>query len=325
MSYFLFSVFLLTDAIIAPEQGLALLHIPRIESQWYLSFDLKPVNISKDLSNILHLTKGGNEGQAGDRVPGVYFVAGTTTLRICDHTDFTTANCFDSPQQLALNDYINIRIRQTWDVSSSLYKLVVAFDGAEIINTPVIAVQEFENMFLYASDPWSAPAKADIKNLVFKNLPYGKCFCSYTVLLNKVMEFGINQSLLRILETFPRHTSMYLSVLGLTSNVNFPIGYTYSKCNIARSEEGIDCSQYAATSGFRSIEGICNNLKQPTWGSSHIELRRVVGKFKFLSSSSFCFLYSRENVAYVLCSPVHLLLFFRSDVSFIHGSIRMSF
>lgn len=214
----------LGDTIITPEKDYEMTRIPFIGLQWYLSFDIKPTGTASSLSNIVHITKGGDESRIGDRVPSVSFLPGNTSIQICNSVGYIKSQCFESARNLTLNDYVNVRIRQTLDVKNNSYKIYVELNNSVIYNVWNNAAREFTNMFLYVSDPWKPAAKAEIKNLVFQNLPFG---------------------------------------------------YTYDKCNEELSSD-IDCNQYQSLSGFRSVEGVCNNLQHPTWGAAHTKLRRVV-------------------------------------------------
>ena len=149
--------------------------------QWYLSFDLKPTGTTGALSNILHLTRGGDESRIGDKMPSVSFLPRTSRLQVCNAVGYNKSHCFESPTSLELNDYVNVRIRQTWDVKYSTYRIYIELDNNLVYNITNIAAREFTNMLLYVSDPWNPPAKAEIKNLVFKNLPFGTSFSFFVV------------------------------------------------------------------------------------------------------------------------------------------------
>jgi len=56
------------------------------------------------------------------------------------------------------------------------------------------------------------------------------------------------------------------------------LGYTYSNCNEARSASTtINCTGSLSLKSFRTVDGTCNNLQNPTWGSSNTPLRRIAG------------------------------------------------
>ena len=75
---------------------------------------------------------------------------------------------------MALNTYVNVRVRQTWNQMIKAYELIIVLDG-EVMNRVVnSAADDFENVLFYISDPWYELAKAVVKNLVFQNLPNGK-------------------------------------------------------------------------------------------------------------------------------------------------------
>ena len=59
----------------------------------------------------------------------------------------------------------------------------------------------------------------------------------------------------------------------------FAIGYTYSNCQKERMVSKIDCICYKnLTNSYRTVDGTCNNLENPTWGAPSTPLRRIIGK-----------------------------------------------
>lgn len=148
--------------------------LPRVGKQWYLSFDLKPTGIVSSWSNILHLTIGKNIERFGDRIPGIWFHPGRTAIHITNAVNGNKNYIWDSKDDLALNTFFNVRVRQTWNQKLNAYELVITLNGEVVHRVVNNAAGDFENVLFYASDPWSKAAKAVIKNLVFQNLPNGK-------------------------------------------------------------------------------------------------------------------------------------------------------
>jgi len=56
----------------------------RLELQWYLSFDIKPIDKHTQQSNIIHMTVGDNSGKYGSRTPFVEFHRSSTRI-VVDH------------------------------------------------------------------------------------------------------------------------------------------------------------------------------------------------------------------------------------------------
>ena len=48
---------------------------------------------------------------------------------------------------------------------------------------------------------------------------------------------------------------------------------------LTRRSPLINCDNFKDTSKtFRTVEGFCNNLKHPAWGSTNTRLRRIIRK-----------------------------------------------
>jgi len=145
----------------------------RLELQWYLSFDIKPINRYTHQSNIIHMTVGGNYRNYGSRTPFVEFQRSSTRIVVCSALNRNRNYCWTSSRELPLNVFSNIQIRQTWDTSRKVYVFYVFINGRNEFNTVNSSPAEFDSVILYTSSPWYHPAQAMVKNLVFQNLPNG--------------------------------------------------------------------------------------------------------------------------------------------------------
>lgn len=72
---------------------------------------------------------------------------------------------------MPLDTYANVKVSQTWNSSHYIYEIIV--NGRLSTRVVNYSPQIFRNVVLYASDPWRHPPEADIKNLVFENIPNG--------------------------------------------------------------------------------------------------------------------------------------------------------
>lgn len=209
----------------APQKSWVFSEIPHVGHQWYVAFDIKPVGTTHSVwSNIIHLTLGGNIARYGDRMPGVWFYPGSRKLHICAPINGNRNYCFNTADAIPSGKFTNVRIRQIWDVTASSYEYVISIDGVDKHTIVNAQFQEFDDVTFYASDPWYPAANALIKNVVFKNLPYG---------------------------------------------------FTYGTCSTARTTVE-NCDDYKGIKSFRTVDGTCNNLNNPTWGASNIPLQRFI-------------------------------------------------
>ena len=48
--------------------------LPKMTKEWKVAFDINPTDYSvAGMTNLLHLTQGGNKAQVGDRIPAIWF------------------------------------------------------------------------------------------------------------------------------------------------------------------------------------------------------------------------------------------------------------
>ena len=142
--------------------------IPRLEQQWYLSFDIKPNETIAHHGTILHAT----QGSSSQRIPSINFFSNTLKLYICMYLNRGT-NCFVDDKPLSTSFFNNIKLMQTWDVKRKkyVYRVYVNDELKRMVDNDAPGV--FTNVKVYTADPWRTPANAMMKNLVFVNIPNG--------------------------------------------------------------------------------------------------------------------------------------------------------
>ena len=144
--------------------------IPKITKNFAVSFEVKPTGkLNVPWSSILHFTAtGDNCCKVGDRVPGLWFKGNTNNLHICFPVGDVGNTCIDT-KEIASDKGTVVSIEQR-SVEGS-YKTIVTV-GGDIVATKTHEKEpaEFTNVKVYASDPWHPAAKAEVKNLEFKNL-----------------------------------------------------------------------------------------------------------------------------------------------------------
>ena len=88
------------------QKGRLIDFIPRVEQQYYLSFEVKPgPRIIPHWGSIVHLTIHGNLGKLGERIPAVWFHPRTRALHICTALGTNVNYCYNSGN-LPTNRYI---------------------------------------------------------------------------------------------------------------------------------------------------------------------------------------------------------------------------
>ena len=122
------------------------------------------------------MTIGGDFNQHGSRFTSVSLNSKSRRLSICTTLGTNNNRCYNSPNNLPMNKFTNVQIRQTWDTKKNIFRYIISIDRVlkHTINNPrPVAIR---NVKLWASDPWNDAADATIRNLVFENLPYGMIF-----------------------------------------------------------------------------------------------------------------------------------------------------
>lgn len=160
--------------------------IPTLEAAWYVSFEVKPIATSTEWCNIVHFTINKNSGSYGDRVPAVWFIKHTSRLHICSAVSGNVNHCFNT-DNLPFNIFTKIEISNRFQNNGhTWYEIRVG--EVLVYSVQNIKPVYFANVKVYKGDPWDNPCSAQIKNLVYDNLPNGNVsfitlFCFYIVFL----------------------------------------------------------------------------------------------------------------------------------------------
>lgn len=135
---------------------------------WSLELDVKPTGTVSEWSNVIYLTIGAHYENYGDRTPAIWFPTNSNELFIDSAVNGNLAygyKCKELPRDV----FTNVKVTQTL-ISKNHYKFAIAIEGDEVHSVINNNALEFENVKIYASNPWQPPAKAIIKNVKFSNL-----------------------------------------------------------------------------------------------------------------------------------------------------------
>ena len=125
-------------------------------------------------ANIFTVTKGGNNGSFGDRMPGMWFRPGTRRLHICTALGSIPNYCVDDTRDLPAYVFTNINIKQK-RLSSGSYQYTIRTNGtvrSQLINTSP-GILTLYNAKVYFGNPWGSPAEVNVRNFVIKSVPTG--------------------------------------------------------------------------------------------------------------------------------------------------------
>ena len=158
-----------------PLQNNLIRTFPFYFNEYEVSLDIMPTSGKvSDWASIFHVTKGGNHGNIGDRMPAMWFLPGTRRLHICTALGTNPNYCVDGTSDIPAHVYTNINIQQKL-LSNGSYQYNIRVNGSvrsQVINTNKIPPTLY-NAKLYLGNPWNSSAKANVKNLVIKSEPTG--------------------------------------------------------------------------------------------------------------------------------------------------------
>ena len=121
---------------------------------WKLSFVLNPYMVRSNLSNILHATVGNDNGKYGERTPAVFFLPGSSKLRVCSAINGNANYCFDSDEELPLHQHSKITVEQRQSLDDYDYYFQVLVNDKVVLPEMKNEQPEiFNGVKYYASSP----------------------------------------------------------------------------------------------------------------------------------------------------------------------------
>ena len=93
---------------------------------WQVSLEIQPTGTVSRYANILHATIGGNHGKHGDRIPAIFFHAGSTKLVICTSLNNNPNNCSRISPSLPINTWNTLLVQQIQDKQDNEYHFKVS-------------------------------------------------------------------------------------------------------------------------------------------------------------------------------------------------------
>jgi len=140
--------------------------IPSVPAEYVVTFSVKPTSFISGWANVLHFTTGGNIGELGYRIPGVWFWL--DKLHICGSVKGNNNYCLNS-EPVEKNKWTEIKITNTKEGSNYLYAVYV--NGKQLGQSDNPSSQVYRNVKVYFSDPWYNSFKGSIRNLKFAAPP----------------------------------------------------------------------------------------------------------------------------------------------------------
>ena len=121
-----------------------------------------PSNLDiRDYTSIIHMTTGEDRGLGG-RIPGLWYHS-TVGLRLHAALDGKGGVGFSPASQFAIGQWTKIQISQ--ELEDQTYKLKFFIDDENKLDVVNSKPSEFQNVKVYAADPWWTAQPGSVKSL----------------------------------------------------------------------------------------------------------------------------------------------------------------
>ena len=133
-----------------------------ITKEFTIRFELNASSFTGSWQSVFHMTIRDNSGKYGDRIPGVWTHGNPDRIYISSavNNDHNYAKFID----IEKNKWISFEVTQRHERTGEyIYKLLM--NGAEVVKTINERPTNFENVMVYASDPWHPSVNGSIRNM----------------------------------------------------------------------------------------------------------------------------------------------------------------
>jgi len=154
----------------ALSQNNLLTTIPRLTKEWVVEFCFKPTNFNYgDWTNIIQMTIGGRHGSYGDRTPGVFYhptQLGPSQLYFASAVNNNPNFSHNLPAP-SVGKWTKIRVSQELlNTNKLMYRVII--DGVEKINVENKNTGLFQNVKVFAANPWHHAQPGFVKGLIIQ-------------------------------------------------------------------------------------------------------------------------------------------------------------
>ncbi|XP_065656161.1 uncharacterized protein LOC100212432 isoform X5 [Hydra vulgaris] len=198
--------------------------IPKLEKSFRVYFDVKPKSFSNGWHNVIHFTIGSDINKYGDRVPGVWFHnSGDGSLYIAAPINGNLDRVFKT-EPLPLNEWSHVEISQ--QLESSIYLYAIKLNGEIVFSEENKQPKSFDNVKVYASNPWYAAQDGFIKDLSIVNGKPDDESLSNVVLVTKDLDLATEEMLKKnnLIATLPLLDKAYSVSFNLKPN-SYSVGW----------------------------------------------------------------------------------------------------
>ena len=153
-------------------KGSLLTTLPSLGKEWRVAHELRPTEYSGEFKNSLHLTIGGSLGDYGDRTPAIWPSTPTGGKMFIASAVNGDENYKHWPDRPPVGEWTPIQISQTCEEGKYLYRIVIG--GEEVHAVENTEPREFQDVKVYASNPWFEAQPGSIRNLVIDSSGQGE-------------------------------------------------------------------------------------------------------------------------------------------------------
>ncbi|XP_065677371.1 uncharacterized protein LOC136092755 [Hydra vulgaris] len=217
--------------------------IPKLDNSYKINFDLKPNSFEAGWHNVIHFTIGSDVSKYGDRTPGVWFHNSDGSFYISASLNGNLNQVFQTAP-IILNKWTHVEISQQLKNSSYIY--TIKLNGAEVFSEENTVTKSFDDVMVYASDPWYPAQDGLIKDLTILNGKSDDESLPNVVLVTKnYVEITAETTLKKdnLIATLPFLEKAYLVTFKIK-----PTLYSQGLKNVIHLTVGSDVGQYGERS-----------------------------------------------------------------------------
>ena len=164
-----------------PNQELT--EVPKLGKEWLVSFEVKPT-LYRSFGLVLQMTTGGKVGQYGDRTPAIWLhKTKGVFVSSAINGDGNFGRCFLPP--IEEGNWTRIEVGQKLENLSYIYS--ISIDGVKRFSVENKQPEAFENVKVWAGDPWVKTQKGAIRNLTVKGKMDGATTTNDTTSASKII------------------------------------------------------------------------------------------------------------------------------------------
>lgn len=136
---------------------------------------------TNEWKSIIHITQGGSNGVAGDRMPLISLHPNENRLQISSYVNSKVNHAYNADDILDLDVWTKVRVEQV--LTNKQYIYTIYINGQKVHTVENETPIELSNMKVYANDPWTPTPAAHIRNFKFSTT------CKT---VNKLMKTNLN-------------------------------------------------------------------------------------------------------------------------------------